>query len=384
MKLVRASAALGGLALLAAAGLAAPALAQAPQLGGSRLELGGRIFSLSADEASRLADLARVVHSANRAAQDSALAAARQAVNSADARYVLAIYQLEIGRQRHDDALRAPALDVLITEPGTPRDRLASFLGVRGDIAFRGGDLATAAASWGRLLELQPGDPLAMMNLAQVRARQQDAAGAIRLIRQAAAASQGRPVPESWYRQWLSIAFNGHLAAESLAAGEALVSAYPSPANWRLAFVAYRQLAAPQEAAEIELLRLMRTAGALVHQDEYQRLAQLLLHGGQPAEAKAVLDEGVSRGIVNAGAAPIPDVRREIDRALQRPQPARAPAAPPSEAAMRFRAAAALAAAGRRAEAETAFRAIAGAGEVGGRWYPDLARLWLLWLAHAG
>ncbi|MBV9884615.1 MAG: hypothetical protein JO276_16525 [Sphingomonadaceae bacterium] len=377
-----------GLALLLAASLPGPVSAQGGgQITGNRLELGGRILSLRPEESTRLGDLRQVLQGANRAAQDGALAAARGVVSSPDGRYLLAVYQFELGQQRHDDALRAPALDVLIADRNTPRERLLGFLGLRGNIAFHSGDLATAAATWGRLLELRPDDPQTIMNLAQVRAGQQDAAGAIQLIRRAAAVSGGGLAPEIWYRQWLSIAFNGHLAAEGVAAGQALVAAYPTQANWRMALVAYRQLAAPQDAAEIDLLRLMRTAGALVHQDEYQRLAQLLLHAGQPAEAKAVLDEGVQRGIVNGTAAPIPAVRREIDRALQPPQGARAALPPPvltDEAAARFRAAAALASAGRRAEAETAFRAIADAGAGGGAWYPELARFWLLWLGRAG
>ena len=102
----------------------------------------------------------------------------------------------------------------------------------------------------------------------------------------------------------------------------ALVAAYPTPANWRDALVAYRQLAAPQEAAEIDLLRLMRTAGALIRPAEYQRLAQLLLHAGFAAEGRAVLDEGIARGVVNRSEPPTPAISAEIDRAIAR-QPAR-------------------------------------------------------------
>ena len=101
------------------------------QLDPEQLTLDGTTFALSPDELDRLTALGGVVHTSDRGAQDRALAAARSIANSADARYVLAIYQLEIGRQRQDDALRAPALDVLIADRVTPRDRLASYLGVR-------------------------------------------------------------------------------------------------------------------------------------------------------------------------------------------------------------------------------------------------------------
>ena len=361
--------------------------AMAPSLSGaqvqSSLNLNGRTFSLSGIELDRLLDLSRVVHDPNRPAQDHALAAAEAVVSSSDARFVLALYQLEIGRQRQDDALRVRALDVLIAQPGVPPAQLASYLGVRGDIAFRAHDLATASAMWGRLAQLQPGDPQAQVNLAQVRDAEGDHQGAADLLGRAIAARGAGPPkpPEIWYRQWLSIAHNAHLTEQGITAGRALVGAYPTPENWRFALVSYRQLAAPQGGAEIDLYRLMRAAGAIAHPDEYQRYAQLLLSTGQTAEARSVLDEGVSRGIVDGTRAPIPDIRREIDRALQPPG---RPAAPAEAAATRFRLAVSLALAGRRPEAETAFRAIAGGTDGAGRWYPDLAALWLLWLTRSG
>jgi len=354
-----------------------PAAAQGPQ---SSMELDGVRLVLSRDELSRLSDLNQVVHGNNRALQDRALAAAQAVANSEDARYVLALYQLEIGRQRRDDALRAPALDLLIARRGVAPAKLISWLEVRGDIAFRARDYALASALWGRVAELRPNDPQTLVNLAQVRDAEGDHRGAIDLLARAIAARGATPPPpEIWYRQWLSIAYNGRLVEQDAAAGRALLAAYPTAENWRLALVSYRQAAAPQGGAEIDLLRLMRAVGALAHADEYQRFAQLLLQAGFAPEARSVLDEGVERGIVNGIHSPIPDIRREIERALQRPG---RPAAPADDTATRFRLAAALALAGRRPEAEAAFRAIAGASGAAGRWYPDLAAYWLLWLAR--
>ena len=47
---------------------------------------------------------------------------------------------------------------------------------------------------------------------------------------------------------------------------------------------------------------------------------------------------------------------------------------------------AALALAGRRTEAEAAFRGVAASGDsaAAARWYADLARFWLAWLARSG
>jgi tetratricopeptide (TPR) repeat protein len=379
------------LGLILAGGTLAPGPARAQSVQSS-LTLNGRTFALSPLELDRLTALAHVVHTLDRGAQDRALEAARSVANGADGRYVLALYQLEIGRQRHDDGLRAQALDVLIADRQTPRDKLLSYLGPRGDIAFRSGDYATASSLWGRLLELQPDDPQAAMNLAQVRAAQQDAAGAIALIRRAIAAPRTGAPPETWYRQWLSIAFNAHLLDQCATAGQALVSAYPTPENWRHALATYRQLAAPQEGAEIDLLRLMRVAGVLIQSAEYLPLAQLLEHAGLPLEGKAVLEEGIARGTVNRAEPPVPAIIAEIDRVISRqgngPGPARAPSnqAAPPEGQGSYRQAAALALAGRRPEAEAAFRALSqnAGGEGLRRFYPDLASFWLDWLARSG
>lgn len=377
--------------LLLAAAATLPAPAHAQQLMNSTLTLYGRSLSMSRLEQTRLLEVAHEIRSPNRAAQDRALAAATDVANTPDARYLLATFQLEIGRQRRDDALRLRALQVLIPSEMTPADKLPGYLAIRGDIAFRAQDYATASADWGRLVELQPNDPQSLINLAQVRNAMDDSTGAADLIRRAIAAQEAAggtgPASENTFRQRLSITYNAGLDRETVDAAQALLAAYPTPENWRFALVAYRQLAAPQEGREIDMLRLMRAVGALTRANEYQRLAQLLLHAGFAAEGKAVLDEGLARRIDGLAQSPTPEIRQEIERTLAR-APARpaAPAPDPSSAEARFRLAAAQAAAGRRAEAEAGFRALAisATADPAQAFYPDLARFWLAWLARSG
>ena len=353
-------------------------IASAVQQPDPTIEIHGRRLALSRPEVQKLSVLRGLLSSSNRGAQDRALADAELVATSPDARYLLAVLQLEIGLRRSDDALRLRGLDVLLASTETPRRLLPGYLGLRGDIAYRSGDHSTAESAWARLAELQPGDPQPLFNLAQVRAARGDPAGAVALLRRAIATppATGRAVPESWHRQWLSIAYNGGLIEETAAAGQALVAAHPTPANWRLALVAYRQLAAPDGAAEVELLRLMRAAGAFAGPDEYQRLAQLLLHGGSAAEAKAVLDDGLLRGTLSSTDARTRDIGIEIDRALARRASPQTPSAPLPAVASEMRRATSFLLAGSRSEAEAILRPIAeGATD---RWYPDLARFWLI------
>lgn len=343
--------------------------------------LGGERLSVSRDELRRLSDLGNAL-TATPAIQDRALAAARSVVNGPDARHVFASYLLEIGRRRQHDGWRAEALDLLIVSRLTRPEMLPGYFAARGGIALRAGDLELAASLWTRAAELQPGNPQALVNLAQVRQAQGDQEGAATLLRRAIAmGGQGQaPVPESWYRQWVTTAFNGRQAEQTAMAGRALVAAYPATANWRLALVTYRQLPTAQEGAEIDLLRLMRTARAFTQAAEYQRLAQLLLQAGLAAEALDTLEDGISRGIVQRDVSPTPEIGRQIARALG-PPANRSPAPPAAQATGPLRRGTALAMAGRRAEAQAVLSALADDGSAPA-WERDLARFWLLWLAR--
>ena len=370
---------MGGVKRAGLAIVLAQATSLAPAFGQqTTMTLEGRSLSVTGAELRALSDLGRA-RSFDPAGQDRALAAAERVARGRDALYVLALYRLDIGQRRRDDALVGRALDVLIAAAGTPRGKLAGYLSVRGGIAFRRGDARAAAADWTRAAQMQPGDPQALMNLAQARGALGESGSAIELIRQAIDTRRTPPgrAPEAWHRQWLSIAFNGHLPDQTVAAGQALVTAYPSQENWRLALDLYRQSAAPHGDAEIAMLDQMRAIGVLTHSAEYQRLAQLLLAGNDPANARAVLDEGIGRGVVKADEPPTPAILRSI---------ASAPARPVSRdiAARALLAAARDLAAGRRAAAESIFQTIidhdAGSPP---RWYGDIARFWLIRLSQS-
>lgn len=366
--------AFGALALVLGAS-AAPGGAQ--MMTNTEMTLGGERLSVSRDEMRALSELGQTL-TATPALQDRALAAARNIANSPDARHVFASYELEIAQRRHDDAMRAEALDILILSRHTRPERLTGYLAARGDIAFHAGDFTLASTHWTRVAELQPTNPQALMNLAQARQALNDPTGAAALIQRAIALPRpgNAPVPEAWLRQWLSIAYNGHQQAQTATAGRALLAAYPNAANWRFALVAYRQLLANQEMAEIDMLRLMRAARAFTQSNEYQRLAQLLIRAGQLAEARETLDDGIARGIVARDVSPIPEIGQEIDRARARPAISLTLLAGSAD----LQRAATFAFAGHRADAEPLLHRIAESGALD--WERDLAGFWLLWLAR--
>ena len=347
------------------------------------MEIGGSRLAVSPQEMRALSNLGRVARSGQKGFQERALAEARRVANSADARYVLALYEFEIGSRRGDDAMRAQALDVLIASRLTNREKLPGLLATRGQIAYGAGDFDTAGRLWARLAELTPSDPDVLANLAQARAAQKDAPRAMDLLTRAIAAREafGQPASERWYRQRLSIAQQGNLEAAGIDAARALVSAYPTPANWRASLIVYRQLTRPEGGFEIDFLRLMRHARAFTQGAEYQRMAQLLTQFGEAREAKAVLEEGVARRLLDAGTSPTREIIAEVDRAVANVRSGSA-ARPelPNKAGAQVRLGMSRLLGGRRAEAEAAFRSASG-DPTGGR-YADLAFFWLRLLAQ--
>lgn len=355
-------------------GAAGPAWAQAGGIE-SAMELGGRKMAVSPGEMRALLQLGNVIGGGTRAEQDRALLAARRIANSPDARYALATYEFELGRKRADEPLQARALDALLASDLLPPARVPGHLGVRGQLALKAGDTAGAERAWTRLVLLQPGEPGHLLNLAQVSAaarRWPEAAGRLQkaiALKKAA----GGAAPEAWYRQRLGIAQRGRLTGEGIDAALALVAAYPAPANWRAALMVFLDLAAPTGEAEIDLLRLMRATAALQQAAEVQRLAQLLRQAGAAAEAKAVLSEGVTRGLIDPATSPTREIAAEIDRALARGSAN----APSSRAAVLVAEGRAHLAAGRRAEAARSFEAAAALPPGGA--HADVARFWRLW-----
>lgn len=386
-------------------------------------------LSLTREERTALQALAAAASSSDRAAQDAALAAARAAARGSNARYALAHYQLQIGRSRGDAQMQAQAVDAIVESGQAQRAELPSLLANQASRAFFASEFQRADRLLARAIELQPNNAALLADHAQVKARMGDRNSAVTLFQRAFAAQRatGQPAPESWYKRAVALAFDGRLAPQSIALARELVSAYPSPVNWRDALLVYRQSAQPDPALNLDILRLIRATQALSGERDYIELAEALGASGragfQPptgvilaGEAKAVLDEGIARGMLDANepivrqlnTANNPRAARERSglagvriQALAAATGSQARAAADmhfghgqyAQAAELYSAAlqkggedanlvntrrgAALALAGRRAEAEAALRAVAGPRA-------DLAGFWLVWLARQG
>lgn len=377
-----------------------------------------RVFNLTKEERAALLPVQNAITAKDWAAARTALPAAVAAARGPDARYAVGRFQLEIGLGTSDVAMQAQGLDNLIASGQVPAADLPIIYGNQGVLADNSGNKAKAEAAFAKVVELSPNDTQALINLAKVKNDLRKPKEAVQLITRAIdmKSASGQRVDESWYKYALKLAFDGRqdpaLAQSAHVLSRRLVAAYPTKENWRDALLIFRDTRNLDPAGQLDTLRLMRAIGAVAGERDWYDLADSLYKAGNYAEAKAVLDDGAARRMIDPNKAAFAELIRLVDARLAGDreslpaEEAKAAAAPDGRLALRLgdswfgygehgkaialyrsalakggvdsgvvntRLAMALLAAGRRAEAESAFRSVAGARA-------DLAAFWLEWL----
>jgi hypothetical protein len=380
--------------------------------------LGQQAVALSAEERAALSALKSALDTRNYAAAAAAVSAAQSAARTGYSRYLASALQLRLGIETGNVSLQASAIEGMAGSGATPAADLPMLYKNLGALALRGGQYSKADAALSRWAELAPNDPEPLLALAEARERLKRPQDAATLTDRAIGLRQasGQPVPEGWYKRGLKHAFDASMAPQSFKIGRDLVAAYPSPQNWRDTLLIYSDLTKPDASAKIDVMRLMRAAKALNGERDYLEFAQALSAAGFHGEAKAVLDEGVAAKMVDPAKATFKEAiatartraaaGKASLKALETKALAGATGDPAltagdtllgygehARAAALYRAAVqkgatqadlanlrlgtALALAGQRAEAETAFRSVAGPRA-------ELASLWLALLSQRG
>lgn len=368
---------------------------------------------LAPAERNALAPVAQAVQARNWAAAVGGLSSAQAGARSPAGRYALGRLQLDIGVGTSNRQLQAAAIDTILDSGLAPASERPVLLRHQAQLAFDAGNMERAAAILTRLAEASPNDPEVWAGLALLSRNRNNLPQAIGHLQRSVQLAEARGrVPESRYRLGLALASQARQRAEAMDFARRLVTAYPSAVNWRDAVLTYRDLARPDAALTLDAMRLMRATGALSGERDHLQMAQALSTATLGSEARAVLEEGVSRGMLETSDAATralitsTNARATQERAglAARLTQARAAAATGAqaraagdalygagryaEAAELYRAAltkpgedaallnlrlgATLAMAGQRPEAELALRAVTG----------TRAELAALWLAH--
>lgn len=260
----------------------------------------GRQLSITPAARPALGALDKAVKAKDKAAFDAALPAAEAAAVSGDDKYFVARQRYQFARDANDDAAQAVALEAIIASGGAQPSELASAnfnLGVK---AFGASNWARAETAFTQATTLNPADTDAMFNLAVTQIKLKKDAEALTTLQRAIAGNKAanKPVPEGWYKTALQVAFSLRRPEAQTLSSEVL-AAYPTRENWRNALVVFRDGVKRDTAASIDVLRLMRASKSMTTKAEYYDLALALseTNPALPYEAKKVIDEAVAANI---------------------------------------------------------------------------------------
>lgn len=233
---------------------------------------------------------------------------------NADDAYMIAMLRLNSAIAMKDNALIEKSLEgALATGRISPEDTV-KFRRNLGAMALQRNDYTKAMAEFDKVLAANPNDTDLMVELAEMQRRQGQDQKAIATMNQAIAAkaAAGQKADETWYRRALAIAYDKKFPVEIAQTSEALVKAYPSGTNWRDVLVIYRDSGKFDDQGNLDILRLMRANSALTGERDYAEYAETAALRGYPGEAKAVLDEGVAKGALQASKPVVKELQANV------------------------------------------------------------------------
>ncbi|HEU0133600.1 MAG TPA: hypothetical protein VFR28_02165, partial [Allosphingosinicella sp.] len=272
--------------------------------------------ALSKEERAALLPVQTAITAKDWATAQAALPAADAAATGPGGRYYVGRFQIEIGLGTNNLALQAQGMDNLIASGQIPVADQPAIYRNQAILASNAGNKAKAEAAYARVAELTPNDPEALIALAQVKSELKKPGEAVQLISRAIELkrSAGQPANENWYKFALKLAFDGRrdpaLRDASQKLSRDLVAAYPTKENWRDSILIFRDTNNLDPAADLDVLRFMRASGSLAGERDWYDLADGLYKAGNYAEAKAVLDDGAAKRMIDPKKAAFADLIR--------------------------------------------------------------------------
>lgn len=257
-------------------------------------------LKLSKGASKAIIELQTAVNANDAANIPAKLAAAQAVAKTAEDRFAIARLQYTAATAAKDEAARAAALEALIASGKVPPADVAAFNLELGDAYRKANQPDRAAAIFERVIAADPNNLDVIGNLAELRASQGRTADAVGLIRKGIATrkASGQKAAEGWYKRAVALAYKDKLP-DTMAIAREWVAAYPSPTSWHDAIAIYRNMANPDDARLLDLLRLERAVGALSGDEDFHKYAYLATEKGYGSEAKAVLDEGFAAGKID-------------------------------------------------------------------------------------
>ena len=231
------------------------------------------------------------------ATAEAKLNEATAAASTDDDKYVIGSVKYDLARTQNNLPKQGEAIDQMLASGRVDPATLPTFYFASGQIAYNNKDMAKADQRLTQAIAAGITDPNAFALLVEAKSQEGKPADAVAALEQAIAKQKaaGQNVPNEWYARGISIAYNAKLAAPLEHLTQEWLAAYPTPSNWRDSLITYREVNKVDPEQDLDINRLMRTAGALKGERDYMDYVQQT-YFKFPTEANAVIDEGVGNG----------------------------------------------------------------------------------------
>lgn len=225
--------------------------------------------------------------------------------------------KIGVAQATKDNAVLKEGLEGALATGQANTVQTVSFTRALARLAVQANDFQSAEQYYAQLAQLQPNDAEVVSDLAKIYVKNRRVPEAMATLKQAITTveASGKKPEEGLYGSRLQLAYDNKLTSEVDPAAQALVKAYPSGKNWEAALDTFRLNAKLDEQGELDTYRLQRAAGALTGQGQYLDYANVAQQRGLPAEAKAILDEGVSKKVIDTSRPSYVDLRRVLPAA---------------------------------------------------------------------
>jgi tetratricopeptide (TPR) repeat protein len=260
-----------------------------------------RKYNLSPEAKKPLTDLQNAVTKKDEAAYPAALAAAQAAAKNSDDRYILAKLTLQHAEQANDAPARIAAYQAVLASGGSDAAETQLINHNLSILAANSGNWTLAESVLTPILQANPNDIDSNINLARAKLELKKTGEALPLLQRAIQLTEatGKPAPEAWYRNALAIAYQTRNDAAVAQMNAALLKNYPSGDNFKNALAIFRSSGRMPTGADLDILRLIRASGVATRND-YVALANTADQLSLPGEVKSVLDEGRAKGVLTA------------------------------------------------------------------------------------
>ena len=226
-------------------------------------------------------------------------------VNNTD-KFMVGRVGYQIYQKNKDDALFSEVVDLMLASGEASVDAQKQLYFAQGQIAYNKKDYAKALAAFQGAEKAGSTDPDLVPLIVESMAQQGQTLQALQTLNDEATkhAAAGQVVPPEWYQRGVSIGYKNKNPADQAAINQLTlelclkwVASAPQPQYWNGALEVYAQQFKLDNEGRLEMLRLLRAAGALEGGDDYREYADDV-YLRFPNEAMTVLQEGAAKGKV--------------------------------------------------------------------------------------